>query len=51
MLPRPEVTSVLGWPRSLPKLSAAAEAAEWKMARTVAAVAAWVVVEAEAQAA
>ena len=51
MLNRPEVTSLLGWPQSPPMLSAAAEAAEWKMARTVAAVEAWVAVEAEAQAA
>ena len=42
---------MLGWPRSPPKLSAAAEATEWKMARIFAAVAPWFVVEAEAQAA
>lgn len=47
---RPEVTFMLGWPRSPPKLSAAAEAAERKMARIVAAEAR-VVVETEAQAA
>lgn len=51
VLSRPEVTSMLGWPQSPPKLSAAAEATEWKMARIVEAVAPWVVVEAEAQAA
>ena len=40
---------MLGWPQSPPKLSPAAEATEWKMARIFAAVAPWVVVEAEAQ--
>lgn len=51
VLPWPEVTSVLGRPPSPQKLSAVAEAAGRKMARTVAVAAALVVVEAEIQAA
>ena len=42
---------MLGWPRSLPKLSAATEATEWKTAWIIAAAVPAGVVEAEVQAA